>query len=277
MKAQRGSRGSSTLSLTSALDGSGWLAPRPGSSTPGKDIRYLLYRRLGGPQGRSGRVRKISLPHQDSIPGPSSPQRVAIPTWCTNTSCPPSSGVMKPQPFATLNHLQRPLRFPSLVSGTATVGPWAPKNTHNFKQKPLHSAKLVAVIMDLREAGRGAWTGSIWLRIRTGGGLLWMRKWTFGFHNIRGISWVAEDLLVSEKGLCSMELVGWLVGWLVGSLETTIRYRVAVEQVALQSITVDDTKSQQHSICTTQHAQKSFKYRPTHFKNYYFSAYTSGR
>jgi len=41
--------------------------------------RYPLYRRLGGPQGWSGEVRKIS-PHQDSIPGPSSPQAVAIPT-----------------------------------------------------------------------------------------------------------------------------------------------------------------------------------------------------
>jgi hypothetical protein len=26
--------------------------------------------------------------------------------------------------------------------------------------------------MDLREVGRGAWTGLIWLRIGTGGGLL---------------------------------------------------------------------------------------------------------
>jgi hypothetical protein len=32
--------------------------------------RYPSYRRLGGPQGRSGQVRKIS-PHRDSIPGPS--------------------------------------------------------------------------------------------------------------------------------------------------------------------------------------------------------------
>jgi hypothetical protein len=29
--------------------------------------------------------------------------------------------------------------------------------------------------MDQREVGLGAWTGSIWLRIGTGGGLLWMR------------------------------------------------------------------------------------------------------
>ena len=53
---------SSTLSLTSALDGSGWLAPRPGRFIPAKETRYPLYRRLGGLQGRSGRVRKISTP-----------------------------------------------------------------------------------------------------------------------------------------------------------------------------------------------------------------------
>ena len=36
----------------------GWLTPRPGRFTPGKETRYPLYRRLGGPQDRSGRVRK---------------------------------------------------------------------------------------------------------------------------------------------------------------------------------------------------------------------------
>jgi hypothetical protein len=51
---------SSTLSLTSALDEGGWLTPRPGRFTPEKKTQYLFYRRLGGPQGRSGRVRKIS-------------------------------------------------------------------------------------------------------------------------------------------------------------------------------------------------------------------------
>ena len=47
-------RYSSTLSLTSALDA-------PAALPPGK-TRYPLYRKLGGPQGRSGRVRKISPP-----------------------------------------------------------------------------------------------------------------------------------------------------------------------------------------------------------------------
>ena len=53
---------SSTISLTSALEGGGWLTPRPGRFIPVKQTRYPLYRWLGGPQGRSGRVRKISTP-----------------------------------------------------------------------------------------------------------------------------------------------------------------------------------------------------------------------
>jgi hypothetical protein len=50
---------SSTISLTSALDGGGWLAPRPGRFTPGKETLYTLYRRLGGPQGRCVEVHNI--------------------------------------------------------------------------------------------------------------------------------------------------------------------------------------------------------------------------
>ena len=34
----------------------------PTASPPGKETRYPLYKRLGGTQGRSGRVRKISPP-----------------------------------------------------------------------------------------------------------------------------------------------------------------------------------------------------------------------
>jgi hypothetical protein len=53
-------RYSSTVSLTSALDGGGWSTPRPGRFIPGKETRFPLYVRQGGPQGRSGWVRKIS-------------------------------------------------------------------------------------------------------------------------------------------------------------------------------------------------------------------------
>ena len=57
----------------------GWSAPRPGRFTAGKETRYLLYRWLCEFQGRSGRVRKILSP-PGIAPGPSSPQRIAIPT-----------------------------------------------------------------------------------------------------------------------------------------------------------------------------------------------------
>ena len=52
---------SSTLSLTSALDGVGGQRHAPAALPPGK-ARYPLHRRLGGPQGWSGRVQKISPP-----------------------------------------------------------------------------------------------------------------------------------------------------------------------------------------------------------------------
>jgi len=51
----------------SALNGGGRSIPRPGHLTPGKGIRYPLYRMLSGPQGSSGLVRKVLPPHRDSI------------------------------------------------------------------------------------------------------------------------------------------------------------------------------------------------------------------
>ena len=52
---------SATLSLTSALDGVGGQSHALAALPLGK-IRHPLYMRLGGPQGRSGWVRKISTP-----------------------------------------------------------------------------------------------------------------------------------------------------------------------------------------------------------------------
>jgi hypothetical protein len=53
---RQGEKMSSSYSfLPSALDGSEWPASRPGRALPsGKDPRYLLYRRPGGPQSQSG-------------------------------------------------------------------------------------------------------------------------------------------------------------------------------------------------------------------------------
>ena len=46
--------------MTKALEGGEGSASRIGRSLPPGKTRYPLYRRLGGPQGRSGQVRKIS-------------------------------------------------------------------------------------------------------------------------------------------------------------------------------------------------------------------------
>jgi len=74
------------------LEGGEGSASRPGRSLPPGKTPYPLYRRLGGLQGRSGQVQKISPP-----PGfdPRTVQPVASrytrygtrPTWFTNNIC----------------------------------------------------------------------------------------------------------------------------------------------------------------------------------------------
>ena len=61
MKAKKWSKGIALLFNRDTKWGwvGGWLAPRRGSFTPGKETQYLLYRKMGGPQGRFGQVRKI--------------------------------------------------------------------------------------------------------------------------------------------------------------------------------------------------------------------------
>jgi hypothetical protein len=65
---------SSTLSLTTALDGVCGQRHSPAALPPGMTL-YLSYRRLGGPQGRSRRARKISPP---SIFDPRTVQPIAF-------------------------------------------------------------------------------------------------------------------------------------------------------------------------------------------------------
>jgi hypothetical protein len=49
----------------------------------------------------------------------------------------------------------------------------------------------------------------IWLMIGKGGGRLWTQQWTFGFHKMRGIFWLAEELLAFQERHNPMALV-WL-------------------------------------------------------------------
>ena len=45
--------------MTAALEGGEWSAARPGRILPLEKTRYPFYRRLGGPQGRSGREENL--------------------------------------------------------------------------------------------------------------------------------------------------------------------------------------------------------------------------
>ena len=81
----RGSSGIAYAFMTTALEVGEGSDSRPGLYLPPGKTRYPLYRRLGGPQGRSGQVRK-TRPHRDSIPGPVQP----VASRCTDyTSRPP--------------------------------------------------------------------------------------------------------------------------------------------------------------------------------------------
>jgi len=69
---EREQKYSSTLSLTSALDGDGWSMPRTVAVPPGKTAGIHCIEGWVDPQSQSGRVLKTSPPNQDSIPKPSS-------------------------------------------------------------------------------------------------------------------------------------------------------------------------------------------------------------
>jgi hypothetical protein len=55
----------------------------------------------------------------------------------------------------------------------------------------------------------GKWTGLSWLRVEKVGGYLWMRYWTFGFHKIRGISWLSAKRLASQGVLPTVVRREW--------------------------------------------------------------------
>jgi len=53
--------------MTAVLEGGEWSVARPGRTLPPRKTRYPFYRRLAGPQGRSGRAENL-VPPWDSIP-----------------------------------------------------------------------------------------------------------------------------------------------------------------------------------------------------------------
>jgi len=67
--------------MTAALEGGEWSAARPGRTLPLGKTRYLLYRRLGGPQVQSEKGKISSPPGFD--PGPSKPVVSRYTDWAT--------------------------------------------------------------------------------------------------------------------------------------------------------------------------------------------------
>jgi len=57
--AQRVGRGLLYSSMTAAPEGGEWSAVRPGRTLPPVKTRYSFYRRLGGPQDRSGMAENL--------------------------------------------------------------------------------------------------------------------------------------------------------------------------------------------------------------------------
>jgi hypothetical protein len=63
------------------------------------------------------------------------------------------------------------------------------------------------IILKLNLWNGRAWTEFICLRIGTSGWLFWTWQWTISQHNMREIPWLAEAMLASQEGFCSMQLI----------------------------------------------------------------------
>jgi len=71
--------------------------------------------------------------------------------------------------------------------------------------RPRHRWRIVLRWI-FRQWDEGAWTGLIWLRIRRWWALVYMAMIIRVPYNV-GISWLAENWLAFQEGLCFMELV----------------------------------------------------------------------
>ena len=58
------------------------------------------------------------------------------------------------------------------------------------------------------------------MRIGTGLGTIWLQRSASRLHKVWGIPWIDEELLVSQEGVCFMQLVSSLVSWLVDCFNT---------------------------------------------------------
>jgi hypothetical protein len=79
-------------------------------------------------------------------------------------------------------------------------------------RRPRRSGWIIHVLGWILERWDGVMlTALVWLRIWTGGGLLWIRCWIFGFHKLLGSYRVASQLVASRVVLSSTELVSYVL------------------------------------------------------------------
>jgi hypothetical protein len=95
-------------------------------------------------------------------------------------------------------------------------------------QRPRHRWVNIGWIMERWDGVM--WTGLVLLRIGTGGALLCIRCWTFGFHKMLGFYRVVTQLVDSWVVLSSIELVTYhkdykliIAGWTVNEMRKKCR------------------------------------------------------
>ena len=122
--------------MTTALEGGEGSASRPGRSLPPGKTLYPLYRRLGGTQGRSGRVRKIS-----PTPGfdPRTIQPVA--SRYTDSATRPTQLKGLQDYFTKLSEIVTNGTFPNLLhdAGIFSIKEHITYVTHVFLNKKTHA------------------------------------------------------------------------------------------------------------------------------------------
>jgi hypothetical protein len=76
----------------------------------------------------------------------------------------------------------------------------------------------------------------------------------FGFHKMRGISWVAQDILACQEGLCSVELVSY---WMVNTVSKPHLYSIYIQHnVCIKTSPSQHLYTTQCVLIISQHALK---------------------
>jgi hypothetical protein len=145
--------------------------------------------------------------------------------------------------------LKSPQAFQS-YAGTYT-------HTHTHTYTYIYTSIFIYV-----EDIRVMWTGLVWLRIGTGGELLWIPYWSFGLHKMLVNYRVSKQLGISRVVLSSMELLSYTcrLPWPAG--------RVCPERTAERAAS---------AICRSQYPTSNRFYEIRHKKIVRFELHESKR